>query len=81
VFVAIEMRAEVYGNQSPDSQSSNAFFLALNKAINTRKYSQPYVDSFLTVQSSINDALDATPPIPRTPHTTTPHGHVIIPRE
>lgn len=44
VFVAIEMRAEVYGNQ--DSQS---FSFALSKAINTRKYSQLCVDSFLTV--------------------------------
>lgn len=43
------MRAEVYGNQSPDSQSSSAFFFALNKATNTRKYSRPCVDSFLTV--------------------------------
>lgn len=44
VFVAIEMRAEVYGNQ--DSQS---FSFAFSKAINTRKYSQLCVDSFLTV--------------------------------
>ncbi len=49
VFVAIEMRAEVYGNRSPDPQSSRAFSFALNKAINTREYSRLCVDRFLTV--------------------------------
>lgn len=49
VFVATEMRAEVYGNRSPGPQSSCAFSFALNKATNTREYSRLCVDSFLTV--------------------------------
>lgn len=44
VFVAIEMRAEVYGNQ--DSQS---FSFALSKSINAQTQCQLNVDSFLTV--------------------------------
>lgn len=49
VCAAIEMLAEVYGNRSPDPQSSRAFSFAPSKAMNARKYSRLCVDSFLTV--------------------------------